>query len=456
MLGDTVVVQGGTFENDAVLRALEQYTERRVVRASFPGLMGAIGVALLTREAQLRDARTGAPGHDGGRRRDAEAEIHEAQLADTGVGEAVAPVSRFRGLPDLDGFDFEQESGVVCPFCSNACSRTVIRFADGSRFVTGNRCERGEILEAPTDAAGREQLREITRRRAAVPNLMAERETLFMRDFLVEPLREATGIRIGIPRVLEFWNSLPFWRSLWKSLGYEVVLSRPSTRDLFEAGLSSVPSDTVCFPAKLAHGHMKDLFAQEVDRIFMPMINRMPPENPSTTSNHVCAVVKGYPMVIDVSDEPLRQHGIQFDRPMFHAVDDRTRRRQIGDWVARTFAIDEKVVADAIRRADAVQREVEETLRARGLEVLTELEGTERFAVVLAGRPYHTDPIVNHDLASFFVDQGIPVVTVDSLPGLNDIDLSGTRAELTVNFHVRMYSAALQVAAHPIWSSSRW
>jgi predicted CoA-substrate-specific enzyme activase len=422
MLGDTVVVQGGTFENDAVLRALEQYTDRRVVRASFPGLMGAIGVALLARDAQLRKAT---------------------------AGDSATPVSQFRGLPDLEGFDFEQESGVVCPFCSNACNRTVIRFADGARFVTGNRCERGEILEAPTDAAGREQLREITRRRAAVPNLMAERETLYMRDFVVEPLREATGVRIGIPRVLEFWNSLPFWRSLWKSLGYEVVLSGASSRDLFEEGLSSVPSDTVCFPAKLAHGHMKDLFARKVDRIFMPMINRMPPENPTTTSNHVCAVVKGYPMVIDVSDEPLGQHGIPFDRPMFHAVDDRTRRRQIGEWVSRTFDIEPQVVAEAIRRSDAVQREVEESLRARALDVLTELEGTDRFAVVLAGRPYHTDPLVNHDLASFFVDQGIPVLTVDSLPGLNDVDLSRTRAELTVNFHVRMYAAALQVAAHP-------
>ena len=421
-LGETVVVQGGTFENDAVLRALEQYTERRVVRSPFPGLMGAIGVALLTQQAQTAAAGT------------------------------EPPRSRFRGRSDLDHFDFEQESGLICPFCSNACDRTVIRFANGEQFVTGNRCERGEVLEAPTDAAGREKLKEISARRRRVPNLLEERERLFMARPEVPvlyPPQGDTPLRIGIPRALEFWHSLPFWWSLWSSLGFEVVVSRPSTRELFESGLSSVPSDTVCFPAKLAHGHMQDLFEKGVDRIFMPMINRMPPENPSTRSDHVCAVVKGYPMVLDVSDEPLQRHDTPFDRPMFHWVDQRSRRRQIEDWVSETFQIPRATVAQAIRRSDAVQARTEETLRRRGAQVLSELEGSDRFAVVIAGRPYHADRLVNHDLASFFIDKDIPVLTVDSLPNLNSVDLSRTRVELTINFHVRMYAAALQAADHP-------
>ena len=427
-LGDTVVVQGGTFENDAVLRALEEYTGRRVVRASFPGLMGAIGVARLTQESRRRsqDALVAGGDSDG--------------------------ASRFGGLAELARFDFDQESGVVCPFCSNACSRTVVRFTDGSSYVTGNRCERGEVLERPRDAAGASRLREIARRRGAVPNLLAERERLFTGPVTVEPVRPAddgAGTRIGIPLALEFWHSLPFWRAFWTALGLTVVVSAPSTQERFEEGLPSVPSDTVCFPAKLAHGHLLDLVEQGVDRIFMPMINRMPPENPGTRSDHVCAVVKGYPMVLDVSDEPLRRHGIPLDRPIFHWVDHRARRRQIVDWVSREFGVSRRDVDLAIRRADEVQSAVESRLQARGAEVLRSLEGTDRFAVVLAGRPYHTDRLVNHDLAAVFVDHGIPVLSVDSLPGLHGTDLSRTRVELTVNFHVRMFAAALQVASHP-------
>ena len=222
-LGDVVVVQGGTFENDAVLRALEQYTGRTVVRASYPGLMGAIGVALLTQEHQLarRASRTQILQAT---RRTASVEALSG-AADHLLHAESGPISRFRGLADLDGFDFEQESGVVCPFCANACSRTVVRFAGGQTFVTGNRCERGEILQPPTDDDGRRRLREIAARRNHVPNLMREREKIVMRASDVEvirPLPEGERLRIGIPRVLEFWHSLPFWRAFWTTLGYEV------------------------------------------------------------------------------------------------------------------------------------------------------------------------------------------------------------------------------------------
>ncbi len=419
-LGDTVVVQGGTFENDAVLRALEQYTDRRVVRAPFPGLMGAIGVGLLTRDAV-------AARHDGDE----------------------TPTSAFAGLSALRSFDFEQESGLVCPFCANACNRTAVHFADGSHFVTGNRCERGEILQPPDAEAGRERLRAIGRRRGAVPNLMEERASLLNARPSVETLRENETRTIGIPRALEFWHSLPFWRAFWTALGFKVAVSAESSRELFERGLPSVPSDTVCFPAKLSHGHLLDLLDRGVDRIFMPMINRMPPENGSTTSNHVCAVVKGYPMVLEVSDEPTTRHGVPFDRPMFHWLDARSRKRQIERWVHGEFGIESATVRRAIAIGDDAQRRFEEALRRRGAEVLAELDGTDRFAVVIAGRPYHSDRLVNHDLASFFVEQDIPVLTVDSLPGLNDSDLGATRAELTINFHVRMYGAAVQTSAHP-------
>ncbi|MFP4151808.1 MAG: acyl-CoA dehydratase activase [Alkalispirochaeta sp.] len=421
LLGETVVVQGGTFENDAVLRALEQYTGRRVVRADHPGLMGAIGVALLTRDEIVRRRASGEG------------------------------ASRFGGLEALRTFDVEQESGHICPYCSNACNRTIVRFSDGSHFVTGNRCERGEVIEELEDEeTAKERLREIARKRRMIPNLMAEREQLVFRRPPEESIVPERGVTIGIPRTLEFWHSYPFWYAFWRTLGYTVELSSKSTKELFEDGLASVPSDTVCFPAKLAHGHFRDLIARKVDRIFMPMINRMPPENPSTKSNYVCAVVKGYPMVLDVSDEPLRKHGIPLDRPMFHWVDERSRRRQIVKWASEHLGIDGATVEEAIDRGNRRQDEFEGRLIDRGAEVLRSLEGREdTFAVVIAGRPYHSDVLVNHDLASFFVEEGVPVLTVDSLPGIHDVDLSGTRSELTINFHVRMYAAALKVAEHP-------
>jgi predicted CoA-substrate-specific enzyme activase len=432
VLGETVVVQGGTFENDAVLRALEQYTGRRVVRAPHPGLMGAIGIAQLTRE------------HVGGLKNDG---------SENGGSENLEPaaLSSFQGLEGLRSFDARQESGHICPYCSNACNRTVVRFSDGNHFVTGNRCERGEVIEDHRSPEERkQQLRDIARRHQSVPNMMARRETLLFRRPPEDSLVPPRGITIGIPRTLEFWHSYPFWYAFWSSLGFEVVLSDESSRELFEDGLASVPSDTVCFPAKLSHGHLRNLMDRQVDRIFMPMINRMPPENSSTSSNHVCAVVKGYPMVLAVSDEPEKTRGIPFDRPMFHWVDERARKKQIVKWASEKFDVPGDVVSRAIERGNRRQTEFEGALMRSGAEVLQSLEeGKDSFAVVIAGRPYHSDKLVNHDLASFFIEEGIPVLTADSLPGLHDVDLSASRSELTVNFHVRMYAAAMKVAENP-------
>ena len=420
MLGDRVVVQGGTFENDAVLRSLEQYIERPVVRALHPGLMGAIGIAMLTRE-------------------------HQAAVG--------AERSAFAGLASLENFGFERRTGWVCELCSNACSRTVVRFTGGAQFVSGNRCERGAATAPEAAAARRDRSA-----RSRVKNMMGERERLLLEgtDRASSDKREnaggrvgSEGRRIGIPRALEFWQSVPFWRSFWNTLGYEVVLSGASSWELYERGIASVPSDTVCFPAKLAHGHLHDLIDRGVDRIFMPIVNRTPPENPNTQSDHVCAVLKGYPIVLEVSDEPEQRFGVPLDRPLFHWINEKVRRKQIVDWMTREFAVEAREVAAAVDGAAEAQRGFEEELRRRGRELIAELEGTDRFAVVLAGRPYHTDRIVNHDLANYFVDAGIPVLTVDSLPDLDHVDLSSTRAELTINYHVRMFAAALRVAEHP-------
>jgi predicted CoA-substrate-specific enzyme activase len=415
-LGERIVVQGGTFKNDAVLRALEQYTGKTIIRAPYPGEMGAIGIALLTKRH---------------------------------VEKTACATSRFIGLEALRDFDYTQESKYVCPFCSNNCSRTLIRFSNGETYVTGNRCERGEIIGEAGSAEVREKVKKITGKMQAVPDLMKLRERLLFQDYPVTPLSPAKDIRIGLPRVLEFWNSMPFWTTFWKALGFGTIISRKSSRALFEQGLSFVSSDTVCFPAKLVHGHIRDLIEKKADRIFMPMIIRMPSENTEPLSDYVCAVVKGYPLVIRYSDDPERRWDTAFDTPIFHWFTQKNRTRQICDYVRTVFGLPEHIVRGAIAQGDAALALFQKELTGEAKRVIAYAEKEGRFAVVLAGRPYHNDELVNHDLSSYFTRLGIPVLTVDSLPGLNLTDLRATRIEITNNFHARMMSGAICAARSP-------
>jgi predicted CoA-substrate-specific enzyme activase len=417
-LGSTIVVQGGTFKNDAVLRAMEQFTGKKVVRPPHPGEMGAIGIALLTkREMESRDE----------------------------------PTSSFIGLEVMEAFDYVKTPGMVCEICSNNCNRTVVTFSDGSHYVTGNRCERGEVVGDIKDKDARARIKALTDRIRSVPDMVQLHNKLLTKNYNPPVLHEAEQpFTIGIPRTLEFWRSLPFWKTLFESLGFRVVVSRKSNYDLFESGLQSVPSDTICFPAKLAHGHVKDLIRQGVDRIFMPMLVRLPPEssNPDI-QNYTCAVVHGYPLVVAESDEPQRKHGVTFDNPIFHWYDDRLKRRQTTKYLKETFGFSGATARKAVAAGDRAMQEFRETMAEEGRAVLASLEGSNRFAVVLAGRPYHIDELVNHNVSSHFTRMGIPVLTLESLPQILDEDFSNVRMEAFNPFHGRMLGAALHVAAHP-------
>jgi len=430
-LGEVILVQGGTFRNDAVLRALEQHTGAKVVRPSHPGEMGAIGIALLAKKhADARNALA------------AEARAE----ARTGAGSDAA-TSSFIGLDALDDFGYEKLPSSICKFCTNSCNRTIVRFADGSEFVTGNRCERGEITGDVRDPSVRERLKSAQARIDAVPDLLAMREKLLFAKSA--KTSKAGARRIGIPRALEFWNSAPFWKTFFSELGFETVFSAPSSTRLFEESLRFVPSDTVCFPAKLAHGHVEDLAAKGVDRIFMPMMIKIPKENESARSVHSCAVVQGYPLVVDESHEISRRFDVPFDRPVFHWYDVARRENQLVRWMKATFGTGRKATIAAIAKADEAMSGIDEALEAEARRVLTSLEGTEDFAVVLSGRPYHTDPLVNHGLAAQFTRLGVPVLINEALPGLDDVDLTGVRADTTNTFHARMFATAIYGARHP-------
>lgn len=414
-LGPCVVVQGGTFKNDAVLRAFEQYIGSDVTRAPYPGIMGAIGVALLTKK-------------------------HIESQPGT------AQESSFIGLEALKDFSYVQEANVTCPFCLNQCSRSLVTFSNGQTWVTGNRCERGEVVGDPKDAAVKESVRAVLQRTKDTPNLFEEREELLFCEHDYTVIDDLKNVTIGLPRVLEFWNSMPFWRTFFQALGFEVKMSQPTTREMYEKGLSSVTSDTVCFPAKLAHGHIRDLVEAGVDRIFMPSITTMESENTAKTSESVCAVVKGYPMVIEGSDNPQQRWGVSFDCPLFHWYTMRDRNRQLCAYMKKTFGIAPAVVLRAIEQGDASQMHVKNTLQKRGKEVIEQAEAAGNFAVVLASRPYQNDTLVNHDLPTFFTRLGIPVLTVDSVPGTYETDLGKCRLDIVNNFHTRMLSSAIITA----------
>ena len=432
-LGRHIVVQGGTFRNDAVLCALEQHIGRPVTRAPYPGLMGAIGVALLTREHMAKQA---------------DEQAKQAACKDDSHTPAPAS-STFIGFDALDALSYRQNANVACPFCANRCNRTVIAFADGTTFVTGNRCPRGEIVGDPKDPATRSALKAANEQSKAGENLFETRQKLLFQDWPIEQIAPDRGITIGIPRVLAFWDTMPFWNALLRSLGFAIRLSHPSTRAMFEEGLPQVASDTICFPAKLVHGHVHELARAGVDRIFMPIITTVPSENTASTSVSMCAVVKGYPMVVKSSDNPAEHWGIPFDDPLFHWYSTEDRNRQLMDYLESTFGIPFDQAMRAIKQADKTQRAFKTLLTEAGTHAIESARGAGSYAIVLASRPYHNDPLVNHDLPKMLSDMGHSVLPPDAVPGIADVDLSASRIDIVNNFHQRMLASAVIAADSP-------
>ena len=420
-LGERIVVQGGTFANDAVLAAFEEYVARPVTRAPYPGLMGAIGAALFAQRNAERETTAG-----------------EGRLRST-----------FIGLDGVRELTYTTTANAICPFCTNNCARSIVTFSDGSTYVTGNRCERGEIVGDPRDAAVRERVKAVRARKQSVTNLFDVRERLLLADYSAPELAEPRGITIGLPRVLAFWDTMPFWTTFWRSLGFSVRLSHPSTRRMYESGLPAVASDTVCFPAKLVHGHVRDLERARVDRIFMPSITTVPSENTEKTSESMCAVVKGYSIVMRNSDNPAQRADIAFDAPLWHWYSDADRMRQLGDWMLETFGIDPALTARAIKAADAAQESFREELETAGTQLIEQVRREGAYAVILASRPYHNDPLVNHDLPDMFTTLGIPVLTPDAVPGIGSVDLSKSRLDIVNNYHARMLATAIIAAEDP-------
>jgi predicted CoA-substrate-specific enzyme activase len=420
-LGNVVVVQGGTFKNDAVLRAFEQLTGLTPIRPERPGEMGAIGIALLTKRFMERKR----------------AQNPEYQ-------------STFIGLEKARTFIWNIKPSQICQYCTNHCSRTIVTFIDGSSFVTGNRCERGEVTADPNDPGTKKLVAEINKKMLAVPDMVRRANQLVAKDYAPKRILPPNGKTIGIPRVLEFWWSLPYWKAFFTSLGYTVVVSKQSDYKLFEDGLSSVPSDTVCFPAKLVHGHVLDLIAKKVDRIFFPVMAAMPSDHTKFMATGVCPVLQGNPIVCKNTDDPAGRYGIPLDQPTFHWFDNSFRRSQTVQWFHSEWKLPKDSLKRAVSEGEKAFHTCRNTILEEGGQILDEVRKKGEFAVVLVGRPYHADNLVNHNVASHFTAMGIPVLTTDSLPCVYDQDVDKhTRMEVKNAFHMLVLGATMIAAKDP-------
>lgn len=396
-LGDTVVVQGGTFLNDAVLRAFELLTEREVTRPNIAGLMGAYGAALTARmhykDYDDEEDVPSAGGSSGG--------VDDLTHARRGAHR----VSRILKDDALDHLSMSSERD-VCKLCQNRCKLTITTFQDGSRYVTGNRCERGG---------------DSTKRRSDRPNLY---DYKYKRCFAYRRLTDKKATRgvIGIPRVLNMYENYPFWFTLFTSLGFKVMISGRSSHELFEKGIESIASENICYPAKLVHGHIQWLLDKGIKTIFYPCITYEENLVPNTDNHYNCPVVANYPVVIGANMPQLRQSGIRYMRPYFNLAN----HDLMVDRIVEEFAwasVSREEAQTAVRAAYAEDKLFKHDVQREGLRALAYMKEHDCRGIVLAGRPYHIDPEVNHGIPETICALGMVVLSEDSIcelqPGEN-------------------------------------
>ena len=479
-LGDTVVVQGGTFLNDAVLRAFELLTERQVTRPNIAGLMGAFGAALTARmhyqdEADHLDVVVKADGSE---------EQSEAEPAPKSGPKAAAFKKTEPAKPEvhvvvvdgvahtassiltgeaLDNMSMTTERD-VCKLCQNHCKLTITTFSDGSRFVTGNRCERGGDAK---------------KKRSDRPNLY---DYKYKRCFAYRRLTDKAATRgeIGIPRALNMYENYPFWFTLLTTLGFKVMISGRSSHELFETGIESIASENICYPAKLVHGHIKWLLDKGVKTIFYPCVSYEENLVPNTDNHYNCPVVANYPLVVGANMPELRDPGVRYMHPYFNLAN----HELMVDRILEEFAwanVTREEVETAVKAAYAEDKVFKHDVQQEGLTALAYMKEHNCRGIVLAGRPYHIDPEINHGIPETICSLGMVVLSEDSIcelqPGeklnLTEFlsegeadprsknaagfrhvgDRTVTKMPLRVTnqwaYHSRLYAAAHFVASYP-------
>ncbi len=391
-LGDHIVVQGGTFYNDAVLRAMEILLHRDVIRPDIAGLMGAYGAAILALESGREQSSL----------------LSASRLKDFSV----------------------KTRSYRCQGCGNRCLITASTFSDGGRYFTGNRCERGIGGKKSQDKA---------------PNIY---EYKYRRLFdYYRPLAHPARGQIGIPRVLNMYEDYPFWFTFFTMLGYEVVLSGDSTAQTYYQGMATVPSDSLCYPAKLVHGHIMDLVQKGVRKIFYPCIPYNIVDEAAPADNHYnCPVVASYAENIRGNMDILKEKDVTFLQPFLPLNHPKRLAKRLAEELAGEGLARSEIEA-AVEAAYIELEHYKKDVRSYGEKILERIEREHLPAVLLAGRPYHIDPEINHGIPELIQSYGLPVLSEDMVyhqPVKDNV--------LTVvnqwSYHARLYHAASYAAEH--------
>ena len=385
-LGRHIVVQGGTFYNDAVLRSFERIAGCEVIRPDIAGIMGAFGAALIARERYVK-----------------------------------GKVSSMLTISQINALEYTT-SMANCKGCTNNCRLTINRFSGGRQFISGNRCERGLGKEKNKDH---------------VPNLF---EYKYKRLFSYEPLRADLAVRgrIGIPRVLNMFENYPFWFTFFTDLKYEVVLSPTSTRKIYELGIESIPSESECYPTKLAHGHISWLIKNGVKTIFYPCVPYEREEFKDAVNHYNCPIVTSYAENIKNNVDELKDSSIDFRNPFLAFTSEEILTRRL---VEIFPDIPSKEVRDAAHHAWTELMAAHADIQKKGEETLAYLDETGRRGIVLAGRPYHIDPEIHHGIPDLIVSYGVAVLTEDSVSHLAEVERP-IRVNDQWMYHSRLYAAA--------------
>ena len=389
--GEKIVVQGGTFLNESVLRAIEKVLGKEVVRPDIAGIMGAYGCALNSLSNWEEGHRSSL--------------LHAEDLIDFTAG----------------------SSNARCAGCENRCMLTITRFNDGTRFVTGNRCEKGEGKKD----TGRN-----------LPDLY---EYKLHRLFDYEPLTEESASRgsVAIPRVLNMYEDYPFWFTFFTRMGWRVVLSPMSSKELYEKGMDTISSDTACYPAKLVHGHIKTLVEMGEKWIFYPCINYEQKEDPNAPNHYNCPIVATYPEVIaNNMNELFEEEGVTFTHDFLPYDDDKRLADRLYEILSEQDKdIRKKDVKAAVEAARKEQNAFKKDVEAEGRRAIEYAREQGKKIIVLSGRPYHLDTEINHGINKMIISYDMVVVSEDSICNMKELPRPIRVLDQWV-YHSRLYKAA--------------
>ena len=389
-LGKNVVVQGGTFYNDAVLRSFERISGCNAVRPDIAGIMGAFGAALIARERYMHRP-------------------HETTML---------------SLDDMINLTYTTTMS-RCRGCVNHCVLTINRFEGGRQYISGNRCERGLGVE---------------KAKRDIPNLFTWK---YHRLFDYEPLTadKATRGVVGIPRVLNMYENFPYWATFFKELGFRVMLSPQSSHQIYELGIETIPSESECYPAKLAHGHISWLIKRDVPFIFYPCIPYERKEVPGAGNHYNCPMVTSYSENIKNNMEELKEKNVKFLNPFMAFTSEAVLSKQLQEVFKKEFDIPESETKKAAKKAWDELAQARTDVEKKGEEVLQYLKDTGKHGIVLAGRPYHIDPEINHGIADMITSYGFAVLTEDSVSHLGKVERPLVVTDQWM-YHSRLYAAA--------------